>query len=147
MAWTTLSEDAIRSQLGGAELQALRTVQTETGQSDPLAEVVTMVIAQVRSYIPVLRADPSRAAGLLPESLHGVAIDVARHRLATRLAVGAKAAAWLNSEPRQKAYEEAISYLRDVARGLIAVESPPEGDTPATSDGGGWFGGEEVFRA
>jgi len=147
MSWTELTADAITSQLGANELQALRTVQLASGQPDPLAEVHTMVIAQVRSYIPALRADPALAPGLLPESLHGVALDIARHRLCTRLAVGSKAAGWLHSEPRQKAYEDAVAYLRDVARGLIAVEPPPAGESPAAPASDGHWGSAERFEA
>lgn len=148
MAWTTITEDSIRSQLGAAELQALRGVETTPGQSDPLTEVINLVVAQTRSYLPVLRGDPGQAPGLLPESLHGVAVDMIRHRLGTRLAVGSQAAGWLNSAPRQKAYEEAIAYLRDVSRGFIAVEAPPAGAAPAnpTTPPGDW-GSEERFGA
>lgn len=143
MAWAELTVDAITSQLGAHELQALRTLQLEPGKPDPLTEVQAMVLAQVRSYIPALRADPTVAPGLLPESLHGVTLDVARHRLCTRLAVGAQAAKWLHSEPRQKAYEDALAYLRDVARGLIAVEPPPvSGDPAETPPAQGYWGSE-----
>lgn len=145
MAWTELTVEHMRGKLSKTELDLLRTLDVEEGQADPLEEILSRTVAEARAHIPALRADPTAAAGLLPKSLHGAALDIARFRLATRLATGARAAGLLLSEPRQRAYTDALQYLRDVARGVIAVEPPPDGDPPAAPAPAHW-GSAERFE-
>jgi hypothetical protein len=146
MPWTALSAEALKSQLSAQELEALRTFDLAAGQGDPLTEVLLRTVLEVRGYIPALRPDLGAAAGLLPDTLHGATVDMVRYRLCSRLASGPKAAAWLLTEPRTKAYEQAIYLLKDVARGLVAVEPPPT-STPSAAPPpyAGDFGGDDSY--
>jgi phage gp36-like protein len=144
MAWIALTSDAVQSQLSGRELELLTGGGLADGQPSPLADVLARAVAEVRSYIPALRPDPSLVEGCLPESLHGAVLELVRYRLATRLASGRQAAEWLLSEPRQRAYQDALAYLKDVARGLVAVEPPPTGNQPAQASG--QFGSDPSFN-
>lgn len=147
MAWTALTVAAARTALAGADEQDLLSGLTAVGQPDPLESELPGVIAVVRSYIPALRADQTLGAGLLPDTLHGVCVDMLRLRLATRLAAGRQASDWLVTEPRRKAAEDAVNYLKDVAKGLVAVEPPPAGAPPADDPlaPGGYHGSDEAF--
>jgi len=147
MAWTALTVSAARAAIAGADEQDLLAGLTATGQPDPFADELPRVIAEVRSYIPALRVDQSLGAGLLPDTLFGACLDILRLRLATRLAAGRQASEWLVTEPRRKAAEDARAYLKDVARGLVAVEPPPPGVPPAEDplEAGGYHGSDEPF--
>jgi phage gp36-like protein len=146
MSWTTLSQEDVHAQLTSREIELLLGTGLAVGQASPLPDVLSRAVAEVRSYVPALRADSSLAAGLLPQSLHGAALDIIRYRLATRLASGRQASEWLLSEPRQKAYQDALAYLKDVARGLVAVDPLPAGGTPSLGATAGHFGSEEAFN-
>ncbi len=147
MAWTALTVSDARAAIAGADEQDLLAGLTASGQPDPIEAELARVIAEVRSYIPALRVDPSLGAGLLPDTLFGVCVDILRLRLATRLAAGRQASEWLVTEPRRKAAEDARAYLRDVARGLIAVEAPPPSVPPAEDAlaPGGYHGSDTPF--
>jgi hypothetical protein len=147
MPWLPITVESARAALAGAAEQDLLCATTP-GQPDPLAEELGRVLAMVRSYIPSLRANPGLGAGLLPDLLHASCLDILRLRLATRLAAGRAAGEWLVTEPRRKAAEEAMSYLKDIARGIVAIEPPPDGGAPAAPIFTGEFGSDspEAFK-
>lgn len=147
MAWTALTVSAARAAIAGADEQDLLAGFTAPGQPDPFDGDLARVVAEVRSYIPALRVDQTLGAGLLPDTLHGVCLDILRLRLATRLAAGRQASEWLVTEPRRKAAEDARSYLKDVAKGLVSVEAPPAGVPPAEDPlvADGYHGSDTAF--
>lgn len=147
MPWLALTSEMARTALAGPEEQAL-LCEASQWPSDPLADELGRVVAMARSYIPQLRANPGLSAGLLPDTLHAPCLDILRLRLATRLAAGRAAGEWLVSEPRRKAAEEALSYLKDVARGIVAVEPPPDAGTSAAPIFTGEYGCDspEAFK-
>lgn len=149
MPWVALTVSDARAALAGAEEQDLLSGLVATGQPDPLEGELTRVVAEVRSYIPALRSDSTLGAGLLPDTLHGACLDILRLRLATRLAAGRQAADWLVTEPRRKAAEDARAYLKDVSRGLVAIEPPPAGAPPAAQPlpASGHFGSDDAFTS
>lgn len=142
MPWLPLSAESARAALAGAQEQDLLCA-APAGQADPLAEELGRVVALVRGYIPALRTNPGLGAGLLPDTLHAPCLDILRLRLATRLASGRAAGEWLLSEPRRKAADDAFAYLKDVARGLVAVEPPPDGGASAAPMFTGDYGSDE----
>lgn len=131
MAWLPLTPESARTALAGTAEQDL--LCSAPGGVDPLGDELGRVLALARGYIPSLRANPGLSPGLLPDMLHGACLDILRLRLATRLAAGRAAGEWLVTEPRRKAAEEAMAYLKDVARGLVAVEPPPDGESAGVS--------------
>ncbi len=60
----------------------------------------------------------------VPAVVKNLSIDIAIYRLATD--------AGLLAEDMRKRYEDAISFLRDVARGVAIIPTPKPPDAPAT---------------
>ena len=85
MAWITLSTEDIRSRLAAAELSALSSAALAEGQSDPLPEVITQVVDQIRGSIAGNQQNTLGPSGTLPERLKSAALNIIRFELATRL--------------------------------------------------------------
>jgi phage gp36-like protein len=117
--WRPLNEADLRTVLTAPEIDACRTAALNQGEPDPVPATLALVAQTVRGYIAGCSRNTLGPAGTLPEQLIGDAGVVARHRLLTRFPeVG------LLSDARVNEYNQAMTALRDVAAGRIAVESP-----------------------
>lgn len=123
MAWTTLTADEIRTRLSGPELDLVKSAALESGQQDPLPEVIVQVINEVRGYILAYRTNKLGPQETIPPQLQSAAISIIRWRMAGRVAVGS-AGSMMQSESRRKEYEDAMAVLKDVAAGKFVVEQP-----------------------
>lgn len=122
--WITLTADDLKQGLSGPEVSALSTAALASGQGDPLPAVVLDVIREVRGYISAHPSNVLGAGDTIPDTLKATAIARVRFEAFTRLPVKES----LLTEARQKANEAALQRLRDVARGMFAIQEPTTPD-------------------
>jgi hypothetical protein len=135
--WTTITEAYVLTKLTGAELTALKTAALATGQDNPLPEVITQVVAEVRGYVAGCANNMLGEGETVPSELLGAALARIRFELAGRLPV-----ATLLTEDRRTANTNAITLLRDVMRCDFKI-IPPE--TAADADEQAAGGAAEVI--
>jgi hypothetical protein len=131
MPWTTLTAAQLRSRLAGAEISALKSYLT-TGDSDPLAEILTAAIGTVRGYIAGNPDNQLGAGVTVPDTLTETTLVLARHALLTRLPVSS-----LLTEGRRQDNQDALKRLGDVAAGRFKIEQPETASTAVISAGAG----------
>jgi hypothetical protein len=115
--WIEITEDDVITRLAGAELTAYQTAALGTGQTDPLPDIITGVVREVRSRVAACRANTLGSGATIPDEVLHHALALIRYRLITRLPVGVK-------EERRKEYEDALAALRDVASCRVTIEQP-----------------------
>ncbi len=123
MAWSSITAAQVKTRLTGAELAACQTAALAAGQTDPLPEIVTQVVDEVRGYIAGCRENTLGADGTLPSKLQSAALAIIRYRLATRLPVKS-----LLTEERVEENKAAIRLLEQVAACKFSIEDPNSGD-------------------
>lgn len=133
MSWLTLTAQHLAEGLTGLELTALRTLQLDQGQTDPVPDALTRTTYEVRGYVAAFHGTAVGQPGTIPEELLSSAIAIARWRVLGRLPVKQ-----LATDGRRKEYEDAIAQLRDVAAGkfAISVASDPAAEQPRPQAGG-----------
>ncbi len=126
--WITLTADAVKTRLTKPELTALLGAARQAEQTDAglLAEAASSVASEVRGYVSACSRNRLGPEGTIPEELLGSSLALVRRYLFTRLP-GMKS---LYDEVRQKETEDALTRLRDTAKGFFAVVAP-ESPAPA----------------
>lgn len=132
MSWITVTEDVILAKLSGPELAALKTSALQAGQANPLPEVITQVVREVRGYVGGCAANVLGEGETIPDELLGAAVSRIRFELATRLPVKS-----LLTDDRRTANTDAIQLLRDVMRCDFKVVPPVTAAAPEEQAGGG----------
>ena len=127
MAWTTLTEDDVKTRLAGAELAAYTTVALANGQTSPLAPLIAQVVDEVRGYCAV--RNTLGEGSTIPAKLVSAAVDILRYRLTTRLPLKV-------TDERKAEYTAALTLLRDVAAGKFAIEDAETAEDEVTQGGG-----------
>lgn len=142
MSWIALTAAHIAESLAAAELQALRTLQLEAGQTEPVAEAIARTTYEVRGYVAAHQGQQVGDPGTIPEELLSAAIAIARWRVIGRLPVKVFA-----TDSRRKEYEDAIAQLRDVAAGKFAVSVPadPAPEQPRPAREAAWGSKPSIF--
>lgn len=130
MAWTSLTSATVKPRLSATELSALQSSGLPDGVTDALADLVTQVVDEVRGYVQAGGFNLG-AAGTLPSRLVSAATAIIRFRLGTRFPLK-----MLDTEARQREYDDAIKLLDRVAAGKFAVEEPTTGDTESSGGPG-----------
>ncbi|MCB1520669.1 MAG: DUF1320 domain-containing protein [Hyphomicrobiaceae bacterium] len=99
--------------------------RTGTGVRDPetVARALDDAAALIDGYIGVRVALPLAP---VPAVVKNLSIDIAVYRLAVD--------AGLLAEDMRKRYEDAIQFLRDVARGVATIPQPKPGDAVASAE-------------
>lgn len=116
MAWITLTTTDLTGILSAAEVTALRALRPTAESADPVAEVLTHAIREVRGYVQA--ASRRVAAGLtIPEELQSATLVLARHKL-----IGKLPDSRLLSDGRRKEFEDAQALLKMVAEGKFGFE-------------------------
>ncbi len=123
MSWITITEAYVQTKLAGAELIALKTSALASGQSDPVAEIITQVTNEIRGYVAANHENTLGAAGTIPEKLLSAAVAIIRFRSATRLPVKT-----FLTDDRVREYEAAIRLLERVADAKFSIEDPVSGE-------------------
>jgi phage gp36-like protein len=128
MSWITITSTDVQTRLTGVELSALQKVALAPGQPDPLDDVISKVVDEVRGYIAANPKNTLGGADTVPQKLLSASLAIIRYRLATRLPVKS-----ILTEDRVKENADAIRLLERVADGKFAVEDPVTGDTAGIS--------------
>lgn len=128
MSWQTITTDLVKTRLAGPEVSALQTAALASGQTDPLPEIVTQVVDEVRGYVSAGGYTLGTGA-TVPSKLLSATLAIIRYRLSTRLPVKS-----LITEDRKNENDAAIRLLERVADGKFAVEEP---ETASTEQAGG----------
>jgi phage gp36-like protein len=118
MAWQSVTTAEIKTRLTGAEVTALQTAALASGQTDPLPDIVTQVVGEVRGYVAA--GGYTLGTGeTVPSTLYSATLAIIRYRIATRLPVKA-----ILTQDRKDENDAAIRLLERVADGKFAVEEP-----------------------
>lgn len=118
MSWIAITTDDVKTRLAGAELTAYQTAALATAQTDPLPEIITAVVNEVRGRVAACAANQLDVdQTTIPDELLHHALAIIRYRLITRLPIAVK-------EERRKEYDDALAVLRDVAACNFAIEQP-----------------------
>lgn len=132
MSWNIITTDQVKTRLAGAELTALQSAALANGQADPLPEIITQVVDEVRGYI-VAGGFSLETGTTVPSKLVGATLDIIRYRLVTRLP-----ARGLLTDERKEEYKNALELLKRVADGGFSVEEPTTPSTESSGRTGSW---------
>ena len=127
MSWSTITDADIATRLAGPEVDALRETALADDQADPVTEVVSQVVDEVRGYVAA-GGYTLGAGATIPRKLLATALALARYRCASRLPTTA-----FVTEPRTQEYRDAIRLLDRVADGKFAIEEPDEASSETSS--------------
>lgn len=119
MSWQTVTESDVITKLSGPEIAAMKTAALQAAQTNPLPEIITQVIREVRGYVGGCASNTLGDGETIPDELLGTAINRIRYELATRLPVPS-----LLTQARIDANNQALTLLRDVARCAFAIIAP-----------------------
>lgn len=108
--------------MAGPELSSFRAAALATGQSDPIAAQILLVVDLVRGYIAGCERNTLGPDGTVPEKLVGVTLDL------LVLEVEKRCAGKLIDPQghRAEAARTAMSILRDVAACRFAIDVPDD---------------------
>jgi hypothetical protein len=121
MAWRAITNQDILTKLSADELAQVRAQASEG--TDPVSDAVALVVERVRGSIAANSKNTMGPEGTLPERL----IDAAVALMVPAL-YGRTAGLLIDlNDVRKEAAKEATALLREVARGLFAVELPATG--------------------
>jgi len=127
MSWIAPTEAHILTRVSGPELEAFRAAALGTGQADPVAGTITIVVNMMRGYIArCANVDmTTKEAGTIPESgLHhflDIIVPTIQGRPAGAVIEG-------TSGIRIDARSDAMKWLKDAANCLVAVDEVPPSD-------------------
>jgi hypothetical protein len=119
--WINITKSDIQASYNDTTLEAMLSVATANGQSDPTTTLIPDVTMEVRAY--VRSRNTLGPAGTVPQELKNAAVDIICYRVAQRIAGGDEAKNW------KAANDQAMDKLKAVARGDFKVSAP---DTPTT---------------
>jgi phage gp36-like protein len=120
--WIEITEADVQTRLAGAELSAYRSAGKASGQPDPLPEIITAVVDEVRGYVAACSRNTLGIGTTIPAKLKASALSMIRYRLITRLPLTI-------GEERKQEYRDALDLMREVAACRFAVEEPADPDT------------------
>jgi len=126
--WIYVSESDVLSRLSGPEAAAMKTAALQSGQADPLPEVITQVVREIRGYVKACDRNTLGDGETIPDEVLGAAINRIRYELATRLPVPS-----LLTEARTEASRAAISLLKEVAACRFVLEQPATAATEVSA--------------
>jgi len=118
MAWQTIAAEDLQEKMTGAEVGALQTAALASGQSDPIPNIITRVIDEVRGYIAA-GGYALEDGSFIPSKLVDATLTIVGWRAALRLNVKV-----LLSDARRAEYEQALRLLARVGDGKFAIEEP-----------------------
>jgi hypothetical protein len=119
MSWITITLSDLLTKWASPEVEAAQTAATATDQPDPVPDVITQVVREVRGYVAACGKNTLGAGETIPDELLGAALSRIRFECATRLPGGP-----LMDEDRRTANANALSMLRDAAACRIAIVQP-----------------------
>lgn len=117
MPWIILTEMDLASTLAGPEIEKIKAAALKIGQPDCIEEALREAVDEVRGYIAGCAINTMGPEGMIPQRLKAATLDIAAHRVLTRVLM-------VPNEARKLRWEEANRKLRDVAACRMAVEDP-----------------------
>jgi len=133
MSWVTIAESDLLTRISGPELDAYRAAAIASGQDDPVAEILSGVIAEVRGRVAACARNALGDGETIPSELLHHALALAVYRLITRLPGRGSSAAL---ESRKSAYDDAQKVLADVAACRFAIVAPTTESADQAGAGG-----------
>lgn len=128
--WREITENDLLLKISGPELAAFRAAALETGQTDPVASVITQQVDLARGYIARCTNNlPLNLGETIPSKLIGSVVDLIIMDIMTR-------AAGTILDPdgvRRKNAERATRLLMEVARCMFVIEEATTVDTEKLS--------------
>lgn len=118
MAWQEITTANVKTRLTGAELTAMQTAALASGQTDPLPEIITTVVDEVRGYIAA-GGFSLEEGSKVPSKLVSATLAIIRYRLATRLPVKS-----LLDQNRIDEKNDALALLERVSNRKFMIEEP-----------------------
>lgn len=120
--WIELTSDDLQMKLSAVEWSSIGGAQLPDGVTG--AEIVADEIAnttnEVRGYVGGFRENTLGDGATIPDELKDTALVILRHKVFTRIP-GLKR---LLDDGRVREYDNAITRLKDVARGLFRIVQP-----------------------
>ena len=126
MAWIIPTENDVLTVLSETELATYRAAALASGQADPVTPTISQVVDLVRGYVGAYRPNALGADGTIPQKLLATALDLIAVRLPQRVGVPPK-------DVRQRAADQAVRLLEQVANGVFNIEEPDVTSTETTS--------------
>jgi hypothetical protein len=123
MAWITITVETLKTRNAGAEVTALQESSLADGQSDPIPDIIAMVVDEVRGYCAA--GNVTLAEGnTVPDRLLLHAINRIRYEAATRLPGGV-----LLDDDRRNSNAAAVRVFERVADRKFVVEAAVVADS------------------
>lgn len=141
MSWVAVTEANVITKLSGPEIAAMKSVALQAAQTNPLPEIITQVIREVRGYVAACARNTLGDGVTLPDELLGAAVSRIRYELATRLPVPS-----LLTEDRRAANRDAIELFRDVAACRFQIAGPDTATSETiASNSPKWSGRDRTY--
>lgn len=120
--WRELTEADLSSVIDNEELEAYRDRATTDGGVDPLPALIVNAVQECRDRIRANRDNTLAPGDTIPVGMIARCLVMIRHRVLTiiKTPIG---------EDRRREYEDAMAYLKDVAKGLVSIPQPEEATT------------------
>ena len=129
MSWIAITEDHVKQQLSGFELETFRGVMLSDGEVDPIAGIIDSVTKRVRGYVQgCARNHLSTDATLIPDTLLDDAVALIVIEVITRSGGRVQDPV----EARRARGKDAMITLRAVANCNPPQELPDDGAPLAT---------------
>lgn len=129
--WVSLAETDVIAKLSGPEIAAMKTAALQSGQANPLTEILGQVTREVRGYVKACASNQLGSGATIPDELEGAAVARVRFELATRLPVSS-----LLTEDRKEANRQAVRLLEQVAACKFTLEQPATVSTEESAGSG-----------
>lgn len=126
MAWIAITEADVQSRLAGAELTAFKNAAKASGQADPVAELISQTVDEVRGYIAACSRNTLEEGQKVPSKLKSATLALIVYRMITRLPIDV-------SQERREENTRANSLMREVAACRFAIEEPTTADAEVIS--------------
>ena len=123
MSWQTINADSLKEKLTGPEVSALQTAALSAGQDNPIPNIITRVVDEVRGNIAA-GGFSLETGTTVPSKLVDAALTMIAWRSALRLNVKL-----ILSSDRSDEYKNALKLLERVADGRFAIEEPVTAST------------------
>ena len=119
MPWIALTVDDVATKVAGPELNAARTAALNSGQSDPLPQIIGDTVDTIRGYVAGCRTNRLGPSSTIPSQLVSTALVLIRTAALNRLPVSS-----LHTETRRQEYTDAIKRLEHVSACRFVIEQP-----------------------
>lgn len=124
MAWIAITEADVQSRVAGAELTAFKNAAKASGQADPVAELISQTVDEVRGYIAACSRNTLEEGQKVPSKLKSATLALIVYRINTRLPIAV-------TQERRDENERADRLMREVAACRFAIEEPTVESTEA----------------